>query len=69
MHRRAIVRHDCLREDRVHPVTRGLETVDGQAWCVRGDIAHPLIMYVVGPARLDEPVEGALDQNVAQVEG
>jgi hypothetical protein len=26
-------------------------------------------MYIVGPARLDETVEGVLDQKVAQVEG
>ena len=36
---------------------------------VGGEIAHPLVIDVVGPARLDETVEGAVDQDVAQMKG
>ncbi|MDL2406219.1 hypothetical protein PY650_11205 [Rhizobium calliandrae] len=36
---------------------------------VGSKIPHPLAMNIVGPARVDQAIEGALDQDIPQTKG
>jgi hypothetical protein len=36
---------------------------------IGGKIANPLVVNFVGPARFDHPVDGALDEKIAKMEG
>lgn len=53
----------------LHPISGGFLTRDGNFERTGDQIAYPFAMDVVSPARIDQTVEGALDQNIAQVEG
>jgi hypothetical protein len=48
---------------------RGVQTVDRDARVVRCEIADPLIVDPIAPARIDKPIDGALDEKIAKVEG
>ena len=58
-----------VRQDGFYHVAGGLEARDRCAGRIGGQIAYPFRVNVVGPARGDQAIEGALDQQIAQMEG
>lgn len=56
-----------VRQDRLHPLARRFEPRDRGVGRVGGQIAYPFGGDVIRPALVDQAVERALDQDIAQM--
>lgn len=58
-----------LRKIALHQVARFFKALPSQVRFSLQEIANPLIMDVIGPARVDKAINGALDQDISQIGG
>lgn len=58
-----------VRQDRLHPLARRFKPRDRGVGRIGGQVAHPFSVDIIRPARIDQAVERALDQDIAQMEG
>jgi hypothetical protein len=64
-----IARDIGIRKQGLHQVASRLKPLSIQSRSILQKITNPFVMDIIGPARIDETVDRALDQNIPQMKG